>query len=122
MPANTKTTSFSAMKLLPGKSPDRVNCSSEDIEEPSPSGKDKSDSAGVQSGLHVCSANVQILPNCHAIQDSMTFRIFGLCALLLLTAGCSDLQSLLSFDKEPAATEPVAIVAPPPEPALPDDF
>ena len=52
----------------------------------------------------------------------MTFRIFGLCALLLLTAGCSDLQSLLSFDKEPAATEPVAIVAPPPEPALPDDF
>jgi hypothetical protein len=54
----------------------------------------------------------------------MTFRIFGLCALLLLTAGCSDLQSLLSFDKEPAAAEPVAIVAPPPEPAaaLPDDF
>jgi hypothetical protein len=54
----------------------------------------------------------------------MTFRIFGLCALFLFTAGCSSVHSLLSFDKAPAAAEPAAFAAPPPELAAPspDDF
>jgi hypothetical protein len=54
----------------------------------------------------------------------MTFRIFGLCALLLFTAGCSTVSSLLNFDDEPAAAEPAIAAAPVPGPAaaLPDDF
>ena len=55
----------------------------------------------------------------------MIFRVLGLCALLLFTAGCSglpSLHSLVTFDKDPPAAEPAAYVAPPPEPAAPDDF
>lgn len=54
----------------------------------------------------------------------MIFRIFSLCTVVLFTAGCSSVSSMLSLDKEPAAAEPTVTAAPPPPvaAALPDDF